>query len=96
MTGLRFILILAPDSQARARSFIQPTRPVDQMTSITDEFRGKAQEAQVMELETHDPFLRRAYSKLARHWSELADRVDREESLGTINRPPEVRGNHID
>ena len=48
-----------------------------------------------MELETHDPF-RRAYSKLARHWSELADRVDREESLGTINRPPEVRGNHID
>ncbi len=49
-----------------------------------------------MELETHDPFLRRAYSKLARHWSELADRVDREESLGTINRQPEVRGNHID
>ena len=64
------------------------------MTSITDEFRGKAQEAQVMELETHDPFLRRAYSKVARHWRELADRVDREESRGAIDRPLEVQENN--
>ena len=59
------------------------------MTSIADEYRGKAHEAEVMELETHDPFLRRAYSKVARHWRELADRVDREESRGTIDRRSE-------
>jgi hypothetical protein len=28
----------------------------NQMTSITDEYRGKAHEAEVMELETHDLF----------------------------------------
>ena len=49
------------------------------MTSIA-EYRGKAHEAHVTELETHDPFLRRSYSKLARHWNELADRVEREEN----------------
>lgn len=48
------------------------------MTSSA-EYRGNAQEAQVMEQETPDPFLRRSYSKLARHWNELADRVEREE-----------------
>ena len=50
------------------------------MTSIA-EYRGKAHEAHVTELETHDPFLRRSYSKLARHWNELADRVEREENF---------------
>ena len=53
------------------------------MNSIADEYRGKAQEAQVTELETHDPFMRRAYSKLARHWNELADRVEREEAAAS-------------
>jgi phage shock protein A len=50
------------------------------MPSIADEYRGKAHEAQVTELETHDPFLRRSYAKLAAHWNELADRVEREEN----------------
>jgi hypothetical protein len=60
------------------------------MPSIADEYRGKAQEAQVTELETHDPFLRRSYSKLARHWNELADRVEREEKRRFSNRQPSV------
>ena len=60
------------------------------MTSIA-EYRGKAHEAHVTELETHDPFLRRSYSKLARHWNELADRVEREENRRTTNRHPEVQ-----
>ena len=60
------------------------------MPSIADEYRGRALEAQVTELETHDPFLRRSYSKLARHWNELADRVEREENRRTTNRQPEV------
>jgi hypothetical protein len=53
------------------------------MTSIADEYRGRAHEAQVMELETHDPFLRRSYSKLARHWNELANRLEREETAAS-------------
>jgi hypothetical protein len=53
------------------------------MNSLANEYRGKAHEAHVTELETHDPFLRRAYSKLARHWNEVADRVEREETAGS-------------
>lgn len=55
------------------------------MNSLANEYRGKAHEAHVTELETHDPFLRQAYSKLARHWNEVADRVEREET--TASRP---------
>lgn len=57
------------------------------MPSIVDEYRGKAHEAHVTELETHDPFLRRAYSKLNRHWNELADRIEREEKTRVSKRP---------
>ena len=60
------------------------------MPSIADEYRGKAHEAQVTELETHDPFLRRSYAKLAGHWNELADRVEREEERRVSKRQPEV------
>jgi len=59
------------------------------MPSIVDEYRGKAHEANVTELETHDPFLRRSYSKLASHWNELADRVEREEKRH-VSRQSEV------
>ena len=54
------------------------------------EYRGKAHEAHVTELETHDPFLRRSYAKLAGHWNELADRVEREEVRRVSKRQPEV------
>ena len=60
------------------------------MPSIADEYRGKAHEAQVTELETLDPFLRRSYSKLAGHWNELADRVEREEKRRVSKSQPEV------
>jgi hypothetical protein len=49
------------------------------MTSA-DEYRGRAHEAQVMELETHDPFMRRTYAKLASHWLELAERFERDDA----------------
>jgi len=63
------------------------------MASMVDEYRGKAHEAHVTELETHDPFLRRSYSKLARHWNELADRVERENRRITKGQPV-VQANH--
>jgi hypothetical protein len=50
------------------------------MTSLADEYMGKAQEARRMEVESQDPFMRRTYAKLARHWHELAERVQREEA----------------
>ena len=49
------------------------------MPSIVDVYRRKALEAHTAEVEAQDPFLRRSYSKLAGHWNELADRVEREE-----------------
>ena len=49
------------------------------MTSLADEYIGKAQEAFVMEAEAQDPFMRQTYAKLAGHWHELAERVEREE-----------------
>jgi hypothetical protein len=48
------------------------------MSSLADEYRAKALEVSVMELETHDPFVRQTYAKLYRHWCELAERVERE------------------
>ena len=50
------------------------------MSLLSDEYRAKALEASVMELETHDPFVRQMYAKLYKHWLELADRVEREEA----------------
>jgi hypothetical protein len=50
------------------------------MTSLADEYTAKAEEALVMEVEAQDPFIRRTYAKLARHWHELAERVRREEA----------------
>jgi hypothetical protein len=48
-----------------------------------------------MELETHNPFLRRSYSKLARHWKELANRLEREETAASRlgKRMPAAREN---
>ena len=60
------------------------------MPSIVDECRRKAHEAHVAELETHDPFLRRSYAKLAGHWNELADRDEREEKPRVSKRQPAV------
>jgi hypothetical protein len=50
------------------------------MSLLSDEYRAKALEASVMELETHDPFVRQTYAKLYKHWLELAERVEREEA----------------
>jgi hypothetical protein len=50
------------------------------MTSLADEYLRRAQEAHVMETESQDPFMRRTYGKMARHWLELAERVRREEA----------------
>jgi hypothetical protein len=51
------------------------------MSSIADEYRAKAIEASIMELETRDAFVGQTYLKLYKHWLELAERVEREERL---------------
>jgi hypothetical protein len=50
------------------------------MSSLADEYRAKALEVSVMELETQDPFVRQTYAKLYRHWCELAERAERQEA----------------
>lgn len=62
------------------------------MISPANGFRGKAHEAQVMELETHDPFLRRVYAKVAAHWLEVAERTEREELAAAIIDSAEMTG----
>jgi hypothetical protein len=55
------------------------------MSSIADEYRAKAIEASVMEMETHDAFVGQTYLKLYKHWLELAERVEREEANTFLN-----------
>ena len=56
------------------------------MTSLADEYLRRAQEAHVMETESQDPFMRRTYRKIARHWLDLAGRVRREEAAAIAHR----------
>ena len=65
------------------------------MNSLANGFRGKAHEAQVMELETHDPFLRRVYAKVATHWLQLAERTEREELAAAITSGAEMAGSGL-
>jgi hypothetical protein len=50
------------------------------MALLATEYRAKALEVSVMELETRDPFVRQTFAKLYKHWLELAARVEREEA----------------
>jgi hypothetical protein len=54
------------------------------MTSLGDEYRAKAHEAQAMELEAQNQFMRKVYGKIAGHWLELAERMEREELAGAV------------
>jgi hypothetical protein len=50
------------------------------MSLLANEYRAKALEVSVMELETDNTFMRQTYAKLYKHWLELAERVEREEA----------------
>jgi hypothetical protein len=65
------------------------------MNSVANGFRGKAHEAQVMELETHDPYLRRVHAKVATHWLQLAERTEREELASAIRNSAGMAGSGL-
>ena len=50
------------------------------MTSLADQYRRKGDEASLAEMDSDNPFMRRTYAKIARHWHELAERSEREEA----------------
>jgi hypothetical protein len=48
-----------------------------------------------MELETHHPFLRRVYAKVANHWLQLAERTEREELAAAIRDSADMAGSGL-
>jgi hypothetical protein len=63
------------------------------MGTLADQYRRKADEATLAEMDAENPFTRRVFSKVAAHWHELADRVERQEAAADIGEalqhPPE-------
>ena len=54
---------------------------------LTDQYRRKADEATLAEMDAENPFSRRVFSKIAAHWHELADRVERQEAAEGTDEP---------
>jgi hypothetical protein len=62
------------------------------MDTLADQYRRKGDESKLAEMEADIPFMRQVLSKIAAHWHELADRVERQETavdLLTGEAPPQ-------
>ncbi len=52
------------------------------MSSLAEQYRQKAQDAASAASEAENYFLQRMHTKIAAHWRDLAERVDRQASVG--------------
>jgi hypothetical protein len=57
------------------------------MGTLADQYRRKGDESKLAEIEADIPLMRHVFSKIAAHWHELADRVEREEAAVDIGEP---------
>lgn len=53
------------------------------MRTLAETYREKGEEASLQALDDPDPFTRQTYTKIAGHWHELADRLEREDANGS-------------
>ncbi len=58
------------------------------MGMFAEMYLRKAEAATMESMETHDRFISQAYSKIAHHWYELAERVARQESPSAESERP--------
>jgi hypothetical protein len=57
------------------------------MGTLADQYRRKADEATLAEMDAENPFSRRVFSKIAAHWHELADRVEHQKAAADTGEP---------
>ena len=58
------------------------------MMTLSDEYRRKGDEATLAEMDSENPFVRQMYAKLAHHWHELAERVERQQAAAVDSPEP--------
>ena len=60
------------------------------MMTDADEYRRKGDEATLAEMDSEIPFVRQMYAKVANHWYELANQVERQQAAAADDLEPQL------